>query len=96
MLITDKESFSRLKKLNQLALSEAEDADTLAFFTAKNAEIAAMDAVDTENVERMVHVMPMVTVVREDKEIKLFTRDELQASAPEAYEGYWQVPRLVE
>lgn len=96
MLITDKESFSRLKKLNQLALTEAEDADTLAFFTAKNADIAKMNAVDTENVERMVHVMPMTTVVREDKGIKLFTRDELQASAPKAYDGYWQVPRVLE
>ncbi len=96
MLITDKESFIRLQKLNQLALTEEESAATIAFFEAKNAEIAAMDAVDTENVERMVHVMPMLTVVREDKEIKLYTRDELQKSAPESYEGYWQVPRLVE
>lgn len=96
MLITDKESFSRLKRLNQLALTDKEDADTLAFFAARNADIAAMDAVDTENVERMVHVMPMVTVVREDREIKLFTRDELQKSAPESYDGYWQVPRLVD
>ena len=96
MLITDKESFIRLQKLNQLALTEEECAKVIEFFTAKNAEIAAMDAIDTENVERMVHVMPMTTVVREDKEIKLFTRDELQKSAPESYEGYWQVPRLVE
>ena len=96
MLITDKESFIRLQKLNQLALTEEESSRVIEFFTAKNAEIAAMDAVDTENVERMVHVMPMLTVVREDKEIKLYTRDELQKSAPESYEGYWQVPRLVE
>ena len=96
MLITDKESFARLKKLNQLALTEKEDVAVIEFFTARNADIKAMDAVDTENVERMVHIMPMVTVVREDKEIKLFTRDELQKSAPESYEGYWQVPRLVE
>ncbi len=96
MLITDKESFKRLQKLNQLALTEKEEADVLAFFTARNSDIASMSAVDTENVERMVHVMPMETVVREDKEIKLFTRDELQKSAPESYEGYWQVPRLVE
>ncbi len=96
MLITDKESFKRLQKLNQLALTEKEEADVLAFFTARNEDIIALGAVDTENVERMVHVMPMETVVREDKEIKLFTRDELQKSAPESYEGYWQVPRLVE
>ena len=33
--------------------------------------------------------------VLEDKEIKKFTRDELQQSAPETNDGYWQVPRLV-
>ena len=96
MLITDKESFKRLQKLNQLALTEKEEADAIAFFTARNEDITALGAINTENVERMVHVMPMETVVREDKEIKLFTRDELQKSAPESYEGYWQVPRLVE
>ena len=44
----------------------------------------------------MVHVMPIMTVVREDVEKKLFTRDELQKGAPEATDGYWQVPRLLE
>ena len=97
MLITDKESFARLCRLNQLRLTEAEEAAVLKFFKSKNEEFAAvLDKIDTENTERMVHVMPMETVVREDKMIKLFTRDELQASAPESYDGYWQVPRLVE
>ncbi len=96
MLITDKESFARLCRLNQLRLTEAEEAAVLEFFKSKNEEFAVLDKIDTENTERMVHVMPMETVVREDKMIKLFTRDELQASAPESYDGYWQVPRLVE
>ena len=47
-------------------------------------------------VERMVQVMPIFTVVREDVVIKNFTRDELQEGAPETMDGYWQVPRLVE
>jgi Asp-tRNA(Asn)/Glu-tRNA(Gln) amidotransferase C subunit len=37
-----------------------------------------------------------MTVVREDIERKLFTRDELQKGAPETMDGYWQVPRLVD
>lgn len=86
----------RLEKLNQLALTDKEEADFLAFFASKEEELKSLDAVDTENVERMVHVLPILTVVREDKEIKLFTRDELQRGAPETTDGYWQVPRLVE
>ena len=58
--------------------------------------LAVLNAIDTSNVERMVHVMPIMTVVREDIEKKLFTRDELQKGAPEVMDGYWQVPRVVE
>ena len=96
MLITDKESLSRLKQLNKLALSAAEDADTLAFFADKNADIAAMDALDTDNVEPMVHVMPTRAAVREDTAITLFTREELQKAAPESYAGYLRVPQTLE
>ncbi len=92
----DKETLRRLLKLNQLALTEEESARVLDFFAKEGAKFDTLSAIDTEAVERMVHVMPILTVVRDDAEKKLFTRDELQASAPETYEGYWQVPRLVE
>ncbi len=86
----------RLEKLNQLCLTEEQEAAFLEFFAKQENEIEALSEINTEDVERMVHVMPIMTVVREDKEIKNFTRDELQQSAPETSDGYWQVPRLVE
>lgn len=92
----NKETLVRLEKVNQLCLTEEERSAVLDFFAAQDEKFAKLDAIDTANVERMVHVMPILTVVRDDEEKKLFTRDELQASAPETYEGYWQVPRLVE
>ena len=55
-----------------------------------------LNAIDTENVERMVHVLPINTVVREDVAKKLFNRDDLQKGAPETMDGFWQVPRVVE
>lgn len=92
----DREVLRRLEKLNQLALTEEEKKNFLAFYAAKEEELASLDAVDTENVERMVHVMPIYTVVREDVVIKKFEREDLQKGAPETTDGYWQVPRLVE
>ena len=92
----NKETLLRLEKLNQLSLTEQEKESVLAFFENRAADFASLDAIDTENVERMVHVMPIFTVVREDVEKKLFTRDQLQQGAPETVDGYWQVPRLVE
>ena len=92
----NKDTLLRLEKLNQLSLTEQEKESVLGFFENRAADFASLDAIDTENVERMVHVMPIFTVVREDVEKKLFTRDQLQQGAPETVDGYWQVPRLVE
>ena len=92
----EKETLRLLEGVNQLALTEAEKTGVLAFFEKRENDMAVLNAIDTSNVERMVHVMPIMTVVREDIEKKLFTRDELQKGAPETMDGYWQVPRVVE
>lgn len=96
MLYMNSDILRRLQKLNQLKLTDTEEAEILAFFEKQKAEMDVLNAIDTENVERMVQVMPIYTVVREDVVIKNFTREELQAGAPETMDGYWQVPRLVE
>lgn len=86
----------RLEKLNQLNLTEDQEAATLAFWAERAAEVAALDSIDTENVERMVHVMPLENVLREDIAAQKFAREDLQAGAPQAEDGYWQVPRTVD
>ena len=92
----DKETLRRLCMLNQLSLTEAEKEDVLSFFAKREGEISEINAIDTEAVERMVHVMPILTVVREDVATQKFSRDDLQKGAPETDEGYWCVPRVVE
>ena len=92
----DREVLRRLEKLNQLALTEEEKDAFLAFYAEQEKEREVLDTVDTADVERMVHVMPIYTVVREDVVIKNFEREDLQKGAPETTDGYWQVPRLVE
>ena len=96
MFYMNSDILRRLQKLNQLKLTEAEESDMLSFFEKQRNEMETLCTIDTENVERMVHVMPILTVVREDVVVKKFTREELQAGAPETMDGYWQVPRLVE
>ena len=92
----DKKTLELLCKVNQLSFTEEQKDAFLSFMDERDADIKAIDAIDTENVEVMVHVMPIMTVVREDKVIKNFERDDLQAGAPETLDGYWQVPRVVE
>ena len=92
----DKQTLRLLEMLNQLRLTEKEKDNVIEFFSKKDSEFEKLGEIDTENVERMVHVMPIMTVVRDDVVIKKFTRDELQAGAPETDEYYWCVPKVME
>ena len=92
----DIKTLERLQKLNQLKLTEEETEKLMAFFETAGKDAEILDTVNTENVERMVYVMPMTNIIREDIAKKLFTRDQLQEQAPEAMDGYWQVPQVME
>lgn len=92
----DRETLRRLELLNQLSLTEAQKDDVISFFAKRENDLMTLEKIDTANVERMVHVMPIMTVVREDIVSQPFTREALQAGAPETDEGYWCVPRVVE
>ncbi len=92
----DKETLYTLEKVNQLRLDEAQREAVLAFINDQYSQLEKLNAIDTEQVERMVHVMPIHTVVREDVSVQKFARETLQEGAPETMDGYWQVPRVVE
>ena len=92
----DREILRKLELLNQLRLTEEEKDAFLSFFDDRMQDAALMDAVDTAAVERMVHVMPVLTVIREDVVSQPFAREDLQRGAPETDEGYWCVPRVME
>jgi aspartyl-tRNA(Asn)/glutamyl-tRNA(Gln) amidotransferase subunit C len=92
----NREILRRLEMLNQLSLTEEEKESVIAFFGRREADAASLDGVDTSEVERMVHVLPIMTVVREDVVSQPFDREDLQRGAPETDEGYWCVPRVVE
>ena len=92
----DRETLRLLELLNQLKLTEDEKKETMSFFEDREVDSCGLEAIDTEKVERMVHVMPIMTVVREDVVSQPFSREDLQSGAPETDEGYWCVPRVVE
>ncbi len=92
----EKKTLELLCKVNQLDLTEEQKTAFLSFMDERDADIKTLEAIDTDSTEIMVQVMPIMTVVREDKVVKSFTREQLQAGAPETMDGYWQVPRVVE
>ena len=92
----DRETLRRLELLNQLKLTEEEKDSVISFFEKREKDLETLEKIDTTNTERRVHVMPIMTVVREDKVSLPFTREQLQAGAPDTEEGYWCVPKVVE
>ena len=92
----DRDTLVALEHLNQLALTPEEQDAMLAFFAAREADWESMAHIDTEDVERMVHVRPMVNVLREDVAAQPFSREDLLAQAPESMDGCWQVPRVLQ
>ena len=92
----DKDTLRRLELLNQLSLTEAQKEEITAFFADRQKDIELLNNINTDETERMVHVMPILTVVREDVASQPFSREDLQKGAPETDQGYWCVPRVVE
>ena len=92
----ERETLRKLELLNQLSLDEKQKTEVIAFCEERAEDAKLLESVKTENVEPMVHVRPVLTVVREDVVNQLFSREELQEGAPETDEGYWCVPRVVE
>ncbi|MBQ2695817.1 MAG: Asp-tRNA(Asn)/Glu-tRNA(Gln) amidotransferase subunit GatC, partial [Clostridia bacterium] len=88
-------TFSNAQQLNQLALSDSEEAVMQNIFRTMNEKEAILAKTDTDGVEPMVHVLPMTNVLREDVRRQPFTRESLLEGAPERIEDSWQVPRLV-
>ncbi len=88
-------TFSNDQQLNQIALTEDEDASMQKIFVQMKGHEAALKNIDTENTEEMIYVMPMTNVLREDERKQPFTRESLLEGAPERSEDSWQVPRLV-
>ncbi len=88
-------TFSNAQQLNQIALTEKEEAVMQGIFQTMSEKENRLAAVNTENVEEMVHVMPMVNVLREDERRQPFARESLLQGAPARSEDSWQVPRLV-
>ena len=92
----DEKILAGLEKVNQLSLSSEEKARIIDVFARLKTGEDALNAFDLDSVERMVHVIPLTNILREDVSSQPFSREDLLRGAPEADEEYWQVPRLVE
>ena len=53
-----------------------------------------MNEVDTSSVKPMTQVIDFVNVMRDDKVVYEYTKEELMSNAPEAEDGFFKVPKI--
>ena len=92
----NKEALKRLETLNQIKLDDVQKEDVLSFFAKREEELRYLGVIDTSKTEPMVQVIPMEIELREDEIRQSFSREELQAQAPQTDAGYFCVPRVIE
>ena len=79
-----------------LDLSESESALLKARFDEVAGGFSALDAYDTNEVEPLVTVLDLKTVMREDVSSKFISREVLLENAPVQHDGYFQVPAAID
>jgi len=52
--------------------------------------------IDASGLDPLITVLDIKNVLREDVNVKAFTREELLSNAPEKYDGYFQVPKTID
>ncbi|HHY65015.1 MAG TPA: Asp-tRNA(Asn)/Glu-tRNA(Gln) amidotransferase subunit GatC [Clostridiaceae bacterium] len=95
-MTTDRE---KIKKVADLANIHIGDDELESFAGDMNAIIGYMEQIkniDTGDMKPMEHVLPVYNAFREDVPGESFDRDELLKNAPEAQDGCFKVPVVVE
>lgn len=86
----------RLARLARIAISDAEAAAVSAQLGGIFGLIEQMQAVDTSGVEPMAHAQDLVLRLREDVVTEADARERFLALAPDAQDGLYVVPQVIE
>ncbi len=87
---------AHLARLSRLAVTDqeldtlADQLDVILQAVARVGEVAAADIPPTS------HSVPLTNVLREDVEVPCLTQEEALSGAPDAAEGRFRVPRILE
>ena len=83
-------------RLARLALDADEKERMRSQLDAILGYIEQLRRVDTEGVEPTAHVLPLVNVLREDEVRPSYPVNAMLANAPDAQDGQFRVPRILE
>jgi len=91
--LADVENIAHLARLHLSDEEKKEAADSMSNILKL---IDQMQSVNTDNIEPLAHAFDNVQRLRSDAVTETNTRDELQKIAPEAEEGLFLVPKVIE
>ncbi len=90
------ENFENYEAMSKFRLEGEEKAQMNAAADMLIKSFEKLDNIDTEGVAPLVMVMKTRNVLRNDCANQVVSREELLSSAPEQYDGYFQVPKTLE
>lgn len=92
----DIETVKKVARLARLDLSEAELEATRVKLGSIMTFVEQLSEVNTDNVEPLANVVDISLRLREDEVTDGGIQDDVLANAPEALEGFFVVPKVVE
>lgn len=92
----DKETAAKVAKLARIKVEDADLPALASEFNAVLGFIEQLSEVDVEGVEPMTSVTPMRLKRREDEVTDGGQQDKVLSNAPDAREGFFAVPKVVE
>ena len=90
------EILQKLESISKINLTDAEKETALEFFKDSVAKFDMLANVDTNDVEPLVTPFSLCSLMRDDAVYKTVSSDALFENAPEARDGYFVVPRVLE
>ncbi|MDQ4142927.1 MAG: Asp-tRNA(Asn)/Glu-tRNA(Gln) amidotransferase subunit GatC [Actinomycetota bacterium] len=92
----DKKTVDHVARLARLALSEEERETMSAELTVILEHAEKIQALDLDGIEPTAHAVALENVLRKDEVTPSLRPEEALANAPEAEDGRFRVPRIVE
>ncbi len=84
------------ESMTKILLSESERSEISAQADKLVSSFAALESINTSNVDVLFTVLDIKNVFRDDAAIKEISKETLLSNAPEQYDGYFQVPKTLE
>ena len=92
----DESELEKIAHLARLLITKAESEEVMLRITDILALIDEMQSINTNDVAPLAHPLDLLQRLRADEITERDYRDELQSLAPEAQEGLYLVPKVIE